>query len=73
MDVKTAGEEPIVWNEAGRVPYRGHRLSFFFANRQMPGEQSAKCEHDSLDDGHAPAGTSKLLEDLGGKQDAAWQ
>lgn len=48
MDVKTAGEETIVCNELGKCHAEGtHYLSFFiyfFTNRQMPGEQSAKCE-----------------------------
>lgn len=43
-DGKTAGEEPIVWNESIWVSFRGHNLSFFLAKRQMPGETSEKCE-----------------------------
>lgn len=41
MDVTTAGEKPIVWNE---YHTEGTDCLFFPANRQMPEEQSAKCE-----------------------------
>lgn len=47
-----------------------HYLSFpffFFANRQMPGEQSDSRQHDSLDDCPVPADINKLLEDFGGR------
>lgn len=64
---------PLVWNESGRVPFRGHALSFFFpffflqTDRCQGNSLQNMRQHDSLDDCPVPADINKLLEDFGGK------
>lgn len=50
------------------VPCRGHRLYFFLPTGRCQGNRLKNMkQHNSLDGCHVPAGTSKLLEDLGRK------
>lgn len=74
MDVKTvlSGMSQIQCHAEGT-----YYLSFFFQTDRCQGSSLQNMrQHDSLDDGHVPAGTSKLLKDFFGgetEEDEAWQ